>query len=126
MRKRIQLIIASLVLSVGFGAMVLAPASYAACKSASSCVSSGLHATGGTSSKTSINDIISTVVNVLLFLVAAISVIMIIIGGIKYTVSQGDSSAISTAKNTILYAVIGLMVAIFAYAVVNFIVTQFI
>lgn len=135
MRKKFQSIMAALVLSIGFGAVALVPVSYAepkpatvaaGCTDASSCVNDGLQATGGTSSKTNINDIIKTVVNVLLFIIASISVIMIIIGGIKYTISQGDSSAITTAKNTILYAVIGLMVAIFAYAIVNFVVSHFI
>ena len=126
MGKRIQSIVAALVVSLGFSAVLLAPASYAACSSASSCVTSGLSATGGTSSKTSINAIIKTIVNVLLFIISAVSVIMIIIGGLKYTTSQGDSTSLTSAKNTILYAVIGLLVAMFAYAIVNFVVTHFI
>ena len=69
---------------------------------------------------------IKTVVNVLLFIIGTLSVIMIIIGGIRYTASNGDSSLITSAKNTILYAVIGLIVALLAYAIVNFIVDQFI
>ena len=51
---------------------------------------------------------------------------MLIIGGVRYTVSQGDSAAVTSAKNTILYAIIGLIVAILAYAVVNFVIVQFI
>ena len=43
-----------------------------------------------------------TITNVLLFIIGAVSVIMLIIGGIRYTVSQGDSTAIQNAKNTIL------------------------
>lgn len=69
--------------------------------------------------------IFTTVTNVLLFLIGAISVIMLIIGGIRYTISNGDQGAITSAKNTILYAIIGLVVAILAYAAVNFVVTQF-
>ena len=67
-----------------------------------------------------------TVTNVLLFIIGAVSVIMLIIGGVRYTISQGDSSAVTSAKNTILYAVIGLIVAILAYAVVNFVIVQFV
>ena len=70
--------------------------------------------------------IFKTVANVLLFIIGAISVIMLIIGGIRYTISQGDSSAVQSAKNTILYAVIGLIVAILAYALINFVITTFI
>ena len=65
------------------------------------------------------------ITNVMLFLIGAISVIMLIIGGIRYVVSGGDSSAIQSAKNTILYAIVGVVVAILAYAVVNFVIQQF-
>lgn len=66
------------------------------------------------------------VVNILLLLIGAVSVIMIVIGGFKYVTSNGDQNNITSAKNTILYAVIGLIVAIMASAIVNFVVTQFI
>lgn len=69
--------------------------------------------------------IFQTITNVLLFVIGAISVIMLIIGGIRYVVSNGDSSAVTGAKNTILYAVIGIVVAILAYALVNFVITSF-
>jgi ABC-type Fe3+ transport system permease subunit len=69
---------------------------------------------------------ITTIVNILLFLLGAIAVVMIVIGGIRYATSNGEQSAISSAKNTILYAVIGLIVAILAYAIVNFVITQFV
>jgi multisubunit Na+/H+ antiporter MnhB subunit len=70
--------------------------------------------------------VFQTITNVLLFIIGAVSVIMLIIGGVRYTISQGDSSAVTSAKNTILYAVIGLIVAILAYAVVNFVIVQFV
>lgn len=69
--------------------------------------------------------IFQIVTNVLLFVIGAISVIMLIIGGIRYTISQGDSTAVTAAKNTILYAVIGLVVAILAYAAVSFVIASF-
>src|SRR4051812_14255305 len=68
--------------------------------------------------------IFRTITNVLLFLIGAISVIMLIIGGIRYVVSGGDSTAVQNAKNTILYAIVGVVVAILAYAVVNFVITS--
>lgn len=69
--------------------------------------------------------IFRTITNVMLFLIGAISVIMLIIGGIRYVVSGGDSTAVQNAKNTILYAIVGVVVAILAYAVVNFVVGSF-
>lgn len=68
--------------------------------------------------------IFTTIVNVALFLIGAISVIMIIYGGIRYTISGGDAKNVTAAKDTILYAVVGLVVAILAYAIVNFVITK--
>lgn len=68
--------------------------------------------------------LIKQVINILLYIIGVVAVIMLIIGGIRYTVSNGDSNQVSSAKNTILYAVVGLVVAIFAYAIVNFVVTR--
>ncbi|MES2876059.1 MAG: pilin [Patescibacteria group bacterium] len=69
--------------------------------------------------------IFRTITNVLLFLIGAVSVIMLIIGGIRYTVSGGDSTAVTGAKNTILYAIVGIVVALLAFAVVNFVLGSF-
>lgn len=70
--------------------------------------------------------IFTTITNVLLFLVGAISVLMIIFGGFRYVVSGGNSTSVSAAKNTILYAIVGIIVAIVAYAVVNFVIGSFV
>ncbi len=69
-------------------------------------------------------NLIENVINILLFVIGAVAVIMIIIGGIRYTTSAGDQSAVTGAKNTILYSVVGLVIAIMAYAIVNFVVTK--
>lgn len=89
-------------------------------------ISSGVQAIGGgNAGQSDFNKAITTVVNVLLYLLGAISVIMIVIGGIRYATSNGDSSAVQSAKNTIMYAVIGVVVALIAYAIVNFVIAQF-
>ena len=49
---------------------------------------------------------------------------MLIIGGIKYVVSGGDAKKVTDAKNTVLYAIIGLVIAVFSYAIVNFVLTS--
>ncbi len=59
--------------------------------------------------------------NVALYIVGAISVIMLIWGGLRYILSGGDNKKITDAKNTILYAIIGLVIAILAFAIVNFV-----
>jgi len=68
-----------------------------------------------------VNDIITTVINIFSILVGVISVIMIIIGGLKYVTSGGDSGNVSGAKNTILYAVIGLVVVALSQVIVRFV-----
>lgn len=68
---------------------------------------------------------VQTVVNILLFLLGTVAVVMIIIGGIRYAASNGDQTQVTAAKNTILYSVIGLIVAILAFAIVNFLVDTF-
>lgn len=71
------------------------------------------------------NGMFSTITNVLLFIIGAIAVIMIVIGGMRYVLSGGDSNQITAAKNTILYAIIGIVVAILAFAAVNFVIDSF-
>ncbi len=67
-------------------------------------------------------DLAKVIINTLLFLLSIIAVIMIIVGGVKYTASNGDASRIKAAKDTITYSIAGLVVALLAFAIVNFIV----
>ena len=71
--------------------------------------------------ETQVNGIIKTIVEVLLMAVGAISIIMIVIGGILFALSSGDAQKAAKARSTILYAVVGLIVSIFASAIVNFV-----
>lgn len=119
--KKVKLIVISIAAILGF--MTLAAPAYVGASPASQ-IGSGSDAAGG-SGAASLGGTIKTIINVLLYLLGAIAVVMIVIGGIKYTTSNGDSSSITSAKNTILYSVIGLVVAIMAYAIVNFVVAQF-
>ena len=58
-------------------------------------------------------------------MVGVIAVIMVIIGGINYTTSQGDPEKIKKAKNTILYGIIGLIISLLAFAIVSFVLNEF-
>ena len=64
------------------------------------------------------------ITNTILYIVGVVAVIMLIIGGIRYVISGGDSKKVTDAKNTVLYAIIGLVIAVFAYAIVNFVITS--
>ena len=63
------------------------------------------------------------VTNTILYIVGIVAVIMLIVGGIKYVVSGGDSKKVTDAKNTVLYAIIGLVIAFLAFAIVNFVIS---
>ena len=69
------------------------------------------------------NGVFKQVTNTVLYIVGIIAVIMLIIGGIKYVVSGGDSKKVTDAKNTVLYAIIGLVIAFLAFAIVNFVIS---
>jgi Type IV secretion system pilin len=76
---------------------------------------------GGVSNSSKIENVIKTVINILSAIVGAVSVIMIIIGGFKYVTSNGDSNSVSSAKNTIIYALVGLIIVAFAQVIVQFV-----
>lgn len=68
-----------------------------------------------------VQSLILSTINAFLYLTAAVAVVMLIVGGFKYVTSGGDQNTVKSAKNTIQYAVIGLVVAILAYAIVRFV-----
>jgi hypothetical protein cdivTM_30108 len=122
---KIRQVIIALALVLAGGAVAPSLAYAADCGTAEQCVRNGVNQVSSTGASMTVGDIIKIVVGILLFVLGAVCVVMIVIGGIKYATSQGDQTAVSSAKNTILYAVVGLVVAIAAYAIVNFVLLQF-
>ena len=74
---------------------------------------------------TSLMPTINTIINVILGLLGLVAVFVIILGGVQYTMSTGDATKVKKAKDTILYGIIGLVVALLAFAIVNFVLTSF-
>lgn len=74
----------------------------------------------------SASGMIQTVINILLYVLGIISVVMIVIGGVRFTTSNGDPAGVKTARMTVIYSVVGLVVAILSYAIVNLVVGRFI
>ncbi len=66
--------------------------------------------------------IFQTIANTLIFLVGAVSVLFLIVGGLRYAVSNGDPKNVEAAKNTITYAIVGIVIAILSFAAVQFII----
>lgn len=62
------------------------------------------------------------ITSTILYIVGIIAVIMLIWGGIRYVISGGDSKKVTDAKNTVLYAIIGLIISFLSYAIINFVI----
>ena len=109
-----------------FGTSVLSTASMPG--SASAQVSEGINTATTSEMKGKSIDgkdgLIKTVVNVLLWAVGILSVIMIIFSGFRYITSAGDASKTKSAQSTLIYSVVGLIVAIMAYAIVNMVINR--
>ena len=71
-----------------------------------------------------LSNIVKVVLSLLSFIAGIIAVIMLIVGGLKYVTSQGDGNAAASARNTILYAIIGLVIVVFAQIIVRFVLSE--
>ncbi len=67
------------------------------------------------------NTLLQTAINLFSIAIGVIAVIMIMVGGLKYITSSGDSNTLNSAKNTILYALVGVVVAVLAQVIVRFV-----
>ena len=67
---------------------------------------------------------LNTIINVVIGLVGFLAVVMVIYGGVQYTMSAGAADKVKSAKDTIMYGIIGLVVAILAFAIVNFVLSN--
>ncbi len=75
-------------------------------------------------SSSSIDSILSTVISILSVIVGIVAIIMIIVGGLKFITSGGEASKTAAARNTIIYALVGLVVAIAAQLIVHFVLNR--
>ncbi len=127
LRRLVTTFLATLTIATG-SMLAFAPAVHAgifdgakeqACKGAAlsdnaSCDSSG----------SSLTSLMQTALNLFSLVVGVIAVVMIIIGGLKFITSSGDSASVASARNTILYAVIGLVIVAFAQFIVRFVLAR--
>ena len=65
--------------------------------------------------------VFTVIVNTMLFIIGAVAVVMVIFGGFRYVVSGGNAANVTAAKNTILYAIVGVIVALLSYAIIEFV-----
>ena len=86
--------------------------------------SAGCAGSDSTGAQDKVSSVVKTAINILSFVVGVVSVIMIIIGGIRFATSQGDGSSTAAARNTIVYAIVGLVVVGIAQAIVQFVLSK--
>ena len=107
------------------GNAVIASVAVGRALAATDTIEGGAQTAQGNTSDIPLTTQIANITNTMLFAIGVVAVIMLIVGGFRYIFSGGNSQSVNAAKDTILYAVIGIVVAILAYAIVNFILGQF-
>lgn len=70
------------------------------------------------------NGIFTKIISLLSMVIGVVAIIMIIVGGLKYVLSNGDANSINSAKNTILYAIIGLVISVIAQGIITFVIKR--
>ena len=106
-----------------FGGSGVAAAACTNDGSAKSQVLQGVGQTGSNCKDDQVDSTIAAAVRILSYFVGVVAIIMIIMGGFKYITSGGDANNITNAKNTLLYALVGLAVAALAQVLVEFVLT---
>lgn len=94
------------------------------CAGANLSVGSTCDSASDTEATDKVNNLLTTVINIFSLIVGIVAVIMIILGGFKYITSGGDSGNVSGAKNTILFAVVGLIIVALAQFLVRFVLAK--
>ncbi len=124
MLRTIRQLFAAALITAGLAMPLLAAPTASAlvpCSGGKDCVNKGASKvkTGATKS---VGETIRDITNILIFVIGAVAVIMIVVGAFKFVTSGGSAEQVKSAKNTILYSVIGLVIAVFAYAIVRYVV----
>jgi hypothetical protein len=127
--KKTALTAQALTMAFGFGAASLATAgvAYAECTTGELSIMAGAECAQANGTRGDLfaqGGIFQTIANTLIFLVGAVAVLFLIIGGLRYVVSNGDPKNVEAAKNTILYAIVGVVVAILSFAAVQFVINS--
>lgn len=132
MKKLVLNVIAAVLVTLGLGGVAMISPAYAEganggikdCVGTVDCDAITGSDAGGIFEKDDLMGTLTTIINVVVGMVGFVAVAMIVIGGISYATSQGDAAKTKKAMNTILYGVVGLVVALLAFAIVNFILSN--
>jgi hypothetical protein len=125
--QNIKLGLVSLVVAAGLAGAAVSPAfAQGASGAAKSAVCEGINQGGGACADdgSGITNVIKMIIQILSLVAGVAAVVMIIIGGLRYITSGGDSSKVSSAKSAIMYAIIGLVVVALAQIIVRFVLQE--
>jgi hypothetical protein len=116
-------LISSIILAAIVSLFVALPAQQVFAVDASDAVCESLGATGAECSEggSGIDTVLRVALNLLSFIAGVIAVIMLMIAGIKYLTSQGDSGSVSGARNTIIYALVGIIIVVLSQSIIQFV-----
>lgn len=120
-----------ILLALPIAAPAVVSAASAGCKSnITQNIAQGASSTGSdvncesNDSTNNIGNLAKNIVNIFSFIVGAVAVLMIIYGGFRYITSGGDSGSVGNAKNTLIYAIVGLIIVALAQIIVQFVLSQ--
>lgn len=126
MKNRVRGLMVSLAILLGLLAPVAIPGAMYAVDDASSqaacdaiIAAGGRCSPGGTNSKGILGGLVGNIVSILIWSVGVIAIIVLLLGAYRYTTSAGDANKLKGAKDTIIYALIGIAVAVLAQVIVN-------
>jgi cytochrome bd-type quinol oxidase subunit 2 len=125
--RKVRLIIAATILAFGLALIPALPAAaQGGAGDAKKDVCAGIVAGGGACNNNGgqVNKLVKLIVNVISAIAGIAAVIMIIISGMKFITSSGDTSKVASAKNTIVYAIIGLVIVVFAQFIIRFVIDK--
>ena len=126
--KKLAYLIASLSLALGVFSLVRPVLAVDPTPQDSVCSGIGIAGDGGdctdTTGSPTVQSVVRAGISLLSYLVGIAAIILIIVGGFKYITSGGDSNKVGSAKSTILYALIGLVIAVLAQVLVRFVLAK--
>lgn len=127
-KKILTLLIAATTLFSGSGYLLLAAPAAVLAQTPKDAACEGLALAGGSCQQQpdqpSINSTLSRVINIFSIVIGFAGVIMIMVGGFKYITSSGNDQSVNSAKNTILFAIIGLVIVALAQVIVRFVINE--
>lgn len=125
--KHIRLFVATLAVVLGLaGGVVPVVATAASTPQETVCTTLGSNANCSKTPDGSVglNSVVSATINILSIIVGIVAVIMIMLAGFKYITASGDSNKISSAKNTLIYAIVGLVIVALSQSLVKFVLSK--